>query len=65
MEASVDGGPAQLVDLFHAFSGGLHYPRTVILGTDLKPGRHKLTLKIAKDTHSSEHAMRILHFVAN
>lgn len=64
-EAGIDGGPFQSVDLYHRFSKGLHYPRTVLLGTDLKPGPHTLTLRIAKDTRSTGHAMRILHFVAN
>jgi lysophospholipase L1-like esterase len=64
-EASVDGGAFQPVDLFHGYSRGLHYPRTVMLGTDLKPGPHTLTLRIAADTKSTGHAMRIMQFVAN
>jgi hypothetical protein len=64
-EASVDGGGFQPVDLFHGYSKGLHYPRTVMLGTDLKPGPHLLTLRIAAETKSTGHAMRIMQFVAN
>lgn len=63
--ASIDGGPALAVDLYHHFSQGLHYPRTVLLGTDLKPQKHTLTLKISVDTHSKGHAMRIMQFTAN
>ena len=64
-EASIDGGPFREVDLLHAFSRGLHYPRTVLLGPELRSGRHKLTLCISAKTHSAGHAMRILQFEAN
>ena len=64
-EVSIDGGPFQSVDLFHAFSKGLHYPRTVLLGSDLKPGKHTLTLRMSSETKSAGHAMRIIQFVAN
>ena len=64
-ETSVDGEPFRQVNLYHAFSQGLHYPRTVMLGTDLKPGKHRLDLRIAAETHSAGHAMRIMEFVAN
>jgi lysophospholipase L1-like esterase len=64
-EASIDGGAFQPVNLYHRFSSGLHYPRTVMLGTDLKPGKHRLTLRISGDTKSAGHAMRIMHFTAN
>lgn len=63
--ASIDGGPERAIDLYHPFSGGLHYPRTVIFGTDLKPGRHRLRLKIAGETHSKGHAARIMQFTVN
>jgi hypothetical protein len=65
VEASVDGGRAVTVDLYHAFSKGLHYPRTVMLGTDLKKGQHVLTLRVGKDTNSAGHAVRVMEFVAN
>ena len=64
-EASIDGGPYRAVELYHAFSSGLHYPRTVLLGTDLRPGRHTLALRISSRTQSAGHAMRILHFAVN
>lgn len=64
-EASIDGGPFRQVDLFHAYSKGLHYPRTVLLAAELKPGRHTLTLRMAKETKSAGNAMRIIQFVAN
>jgi lysophospholipase L1-like esterase len=64
-EASVDGGPFAKVDLYHAYSKGLHYPRTVMLATALPPGPHTLTLRIASETKSVGHAMRVMQFVAN
>jgi hypothetical protein len=63
--ASVDGAPAEPVDLYHRFSKGLHYPRTVLLGHDLKAGKHTLTLKVAPDSRSGGHAVRIMQFAAN
>ena len=65
VEAIVDDGQPRLVNLFHHFSSGLHYPRTVMLGTDLKPGKHLLKIRMSAETKSSGHAMRIVQFVAN
>lgn len=67
LEASVDGGEFVAVDVFHRFSKGLHYPRTVMFATDLKPGKHTLTLRMAKtkNAQSTGTAARILQFVAN
>ena len=64
-EARIDGGPAQRVNVYHDYSKDLHYPRTVMLGTALKPGAHTLALKIASETTSAGHAMRIMQFTAN
>ena len=52
VEASIDGGDFKMHDLFHRFSGGLNYPRSVIFGTDLKPGKHVLTLRLSKEKNS-------------
>ena len=65
LEARVDDGDSQPVNLYHRFSKGLHYPRTVIFGTDLPAGEHVLTLRISEDTESNGHAARIMKFVAN
>jgi lysophospholipase L1-like esterase len=67
VEASVDGGAAKRLDLFHRFSKGLHYPRTVMFETELQAGRHVLKLKMTDDKNvdSSGHAMRILQFAVN
>ena len=64
-EASVDGAPFQKVDIYHAYSKSLHYPRTAMFATALAEGPHTLTLRVATDTKSEGHAIRIMRFVAN
>jgi lysophospholipase L1-like esterase len=53
------------VNFHHRFSKDLHYPRTVMFATGLKPGKHKLTLGVAGVTYSDGYALRILKFVVN
>lgn len=65
VEVRVDEGEFRPVDLYHRFSKGLHYPRTVMFAVDLEPGKHTLELRISKQTASGGHAVRILQFVAN
>ena len=67
VEASIDGGKFRSVNLYHRFSRGLHYPRTVMFDAGLKQGRHTLRLRVSreKDARSLGHAMRALYFVAN
>ena len=65
LQVRLDDGPMTEVNLLHRFSSGLHYPRTVMLGTDLSPGPHRLTLRISDKTTSKGHAARIVAFVAN
>ncbi len=67
VEYSIDGEPFRSVDLYHRFSKGLHYPRTVIFDADLEPGKHELVLRIAgsRNEDRTGHAVRILSFVAN
>jgi lysophospholipase L1-like esterase len=67
LEASVDGGSPVKVNVFHDFSKGLHYPRTVLFGDALPPGKHTLKLRVSevKDERSAGHAVRVLHFVVN
>jgi pimeloyl-ACP methyl ester carboxylesterase len=65
LEAQVDEGDFRPVNLYHRFSKGLHYPRTVMFGTNLPAGEHLLTLRVAEDTKSDGHAARIMKFVAN
>jgi len=67
IEASVDGGAFKNVDLFHRYSRGLHYPRTVMFASDLADGDHVLKLRIstAKNKDSKGHAARIIQFAVN
>jgi lysophospholipase L1-like esterase len=65
MNARIDDGGAQALNLYHHFSAGLHYPRTVMFAADLKPGKHTLTLRIADETKSAGHAARVMWFVGN
>jgi lysophospholipase L1-like esterase len=67
VEASVDDGPFRPFNLYHHYSSGLHYPRTVVFDADLKSGAHTLHLRISadRDERSMGHAVRVLHFVAN
>jgi len=65
VEATLDGGAVQSVNLYHRFSANLQYPRTVMFGTELNPGDHTLTLRISNETRSGGHAMRIMQFVVN
>ena len=66
-EASIDGGAPVKVNLYHGFSGGLHYPRTVMFADALPPGKHTLLLKMLeeKDPRSKGNAMRAIHLVVN
>jgi lysophospholipase L1-like esterase len=65
--ASVDGGAAKSLDLYHPYSGGLHYPYTRIVDADLAPGAHVLTLTLSGDRNpkSQGTAARILRFCEN
>ncbi len=67
VETSIDGGAYRRVNLYHRFSKGLHYPRTVMFAADLPPGKHTLRLRVAAETPSGGQgrAVRILQFVAN
>jgi lysophospholipase L1-like esterase len=67
VEASIDGGAFRKVDLFHSYSKGLHYPRTVMFATDLAQGDHVLKLRIsdAANKDSKGHAARIIQFAVN
>jgi pimeloyl-ACP methyl ester carboxylesterase/lysophospholipase L1-like esterase len=65
LEGSIDGEPFTPVDLYHRFSRGLHYPRTVMFAEDLKASEHVLKLRTAKTTKSKGHAARIMQFVVD
>ena len=67
VEASIDGREFKAIDLFHRFSKGLHYPRTVMFAADLAEGDHVLKLRISRSSHqdSKGHAARIIQFAVN
>ncbi len=67
LETSIDGGDFMAVDLYHHYSRGLHYPRTVILATNLKPGQHTAHIRVVKNKNagSKGNAARILQFGVN
>jgi len=65
VEVSVDGEPARSINLFGSYSGGYQYPWTVMLGTDLKPGKHRVVLRISDKTSKTGHTMRIMAFCVN
>ncbi len=67
VEASIDDEPFKPFDLFHRYSKGLHYPRSVIFAADLKPQDHTLRLRISNDANEQSvgHAMRIIQFEVN
>lgn len=65
VEYSIDDGDFQRVDLYHRFSKGLHYPRTVVLQSGMKDGKKKVTIRVSQTSNeaSKGHAVRILQFV--
>jgi len=67
LEYQVDDLPAGRVTLYHHYSGGLHYPRTVMFEAELAPGPHTLRLTIASESPPSSKgtAARILQFTEN
>lgn len=67
LEVSVDGGEPRKVQLYHRFSQGLHYPRSVELATELPPGKHTLKVTLSQESHedSKGTAARIMNLGVN
>jgi len=67
LEVKIDDEPAKTVELFHHYSRGLHYPRTVILAADLTPTKHTATITLGKQHHSTSKgtSARIMEFTVN
>lgn len=67
LEVSVDNGEWKSVELYHRFSKGLNYPRTVILADNLTNGYHQIALRTAKSSNpaSKGSTASILWFIAN
>jgi len=67
LDYRIDDGPWQTRELYHRFSRGLHYPRTVVLASGLPDQEHRLEIRVGQDNHTSSkgHAIRILDFAVN
>jgi len=63
----IDNAPANTVDLYTEWSSMLHLPWYILLGSDLKPGQHRLTITInqQKNQASKGNACRIVNFLVN
>jgi hypothetical protein len=62
LEFVIDGKRKGSVDLYHRYSRGLHYPRSVMFAHDLAPGPHEIELSIKAGKRA---AARILEFCIN
>jgi lysophospholipase L1-like esterase len=62
LEFVIDGKRKGSVDLYHRYSRGLHYPRSVMFAHDLHPGPHEIELSIKAGERT---AARILEFCIN
>lgn len=67
LEVSVDGSDWRRVELFHSFSKGLNYPRTVILADDLPGSYHTAAIRTAAERPegSEGNSATILFFGVN
>ena len=67
IESCVDDGPFVSHDLYHHYSSGLNYPRTVMLHQGLSPGPHQAILRVAptKNDASKGHRIAIVQFTVN
>ena len=57
----IDGGAAQTKDLRTQWSKSLYLPWYLVLGDDLAPGAHTLTI----ETGDAAEVTRIVHFLVN
>lgn len=64
---TIDDGTQRTLDLYHRFSRGLHYPRTVMFDADLGAGQHTLKIQILDRSSSTSGgtAVRIVAFAVN
>ncbi len=67
LETSIDGAPAQSIDLFDSHSPKLHYPKSILFNADLQPGPHllKIIISAQHNKDSTGTAARILKFCEN
>ena len=67
IEFSVDEAAWKPVDLYHRFSKSLHYPRTVVLESELPNTRHHIRIRVSEKRNdaSQGNAVRVIRFVAS
>lgn len=65
VESAVDAGPWVATDLYHQFSVGLHYPRTVVLASDLSPNTHVVRMRLRARADGGRDSVRVLQFATN
>lgn len=67
IDYSVDDRPFRQLDLYTQWSGWLHLPWYLLLGSGLTDGPHILHIRIseASNPHSKGHTCRIVHFLVN
>ena len=67
LEVQIDDQPWQTVELYHRFSSGLHYPRTVMFAVDLPEGVHTVKMRVADAHHTASKgtAVRIIAFAVS
>lgn len=64
---AIDNAPFKTLDLYTQWSGFLHLPWYLLLGSNLTSGAHTLHIKISADKNkaSKGNACRIVHFLVN
>ena len=67
LEFSVDGAAYRPVETFTRWSKTLHLPWAVVLDDQLKPGRHRVSVRIAQGHHAqgTGTALRVFHLLLN
>lgn len=67
LEYRIDGGDWQSAELYHHYSKGLHYPRTVMFESDLAAGEHQVEIRVSQAHHAESQgtAARIVSLVVN
>lgn len=67
LQYQIDDGEWKTAELYHRYSKGLHYPRTVMFATQLNEGTHRLRLRLSAEhhQHSKGTDARIIGFTVN
>jgi acetyl esterase/lipase/lysophospholipase L1-like esterase len=67
LEFRIDENEWQIAELYHRFSKGLHYPRTVVLASGLKRSGHQVEFRVAATQNSESRgtAVRVLAVAVN